>query len=472
MNENRIKSWVLWGGLLITAALLFWGCGGEIASNVPDNVLLVIMDTVRADHLGCYGYAWAETPNLDGLAREGALFANAVSQVPETGPSVSSILSSLYPHNHGVRVNTKPLPRKVVTLAEILKKNGFQTAAFTDTFPLYNLNILQGFDHFQKRIFDRSLEEAAIESVIRGPLDWMEKQKDKRIFILMHFYDAHMPYRPVVPSQRTKALNYKDEFTGSYGPVMLLWKNEYTINDADVANMVSLYDDEIRFIDICLGRICRELRQLGLWDRTLVAITADHGESLGDHDYYFDHGDYLYEDQIHVPLIFRYPRMPERGMVIEAQARTIDIMPTILHILKIKYGGKIDGVSLLPLIWGKKQILGTRYAFSESDLIDFGKWNNRGFISGVEGKHVAVRHNRMKLIYVPGKLDGEFELYNLEEDPGETNNVIEREPEVAAKLKKALSAWLVGQGRQEFKEEKLDKKTRDILESLHYIRKK
>ena len=440
-------------------------------SNRPDKVLLIIVDTLRADHLGCYGYQGADTKNIDNFAKSGASFSQAISPIPETGPAVSSILTSLYPYNHGVRENTTPLPRKNRTLAEILKKKGFQTAAFTDTFPFRILRILQGFDSFHKRVPVRSSEKEAVKAAIGEPLSWLKKKKNKKTFALIHFYDPHMPYTPITLSQRTQSINYQGPYTGKFGPLLLLWGGKSTINKKDIAYMTSLYDDEVKFVDRCVGIILDELKKLGYYNRTLVIITADHGESLGEHDYYFDHGDFLYEDQIRVPLIMRFPNMPEKGKIINAQVRTIDIMPTILHILDIDYKGPQDGVSLLPLIWGKKRLLATRHAFSESDSIHFRNLNNRGFIEGNKGKHVSLRKDGMKLIYVPQRPEGEFELYDLAKDPLELSNLIEEKPEIAKEMKKALFEWMVKQMKSKSKKEKLDEEARKILESLHYIHK-
>ena len=437
----------------------------------PEWVILIIVDTLRADRLGCYGYQTSGTENIDALADTAALFLQAISPCPETGPAVSSILTSLYPHNHGVRANMNLLPAKVITLAEILKKNGFKTSAFVDTYPMRKLRILQGFDYIQKRRHALSSTEEAIESAVREPLTWIEKNKEEKIFTLIHFYDPHMPYRPAKLSQTTLSLNYDGRYEGHYGPALLLWTKDWTINEKDLAYMSSLYDDEIRFVDNYMGRLTLELKKMGAENKTLLVFTADHGEALGEHDYYFDHGDCLYEHQTRVPLIIDYPQMPKRGLVIDTQVRTIDIMPTILHILEVEHQGHQDGVSLVPLLWGKKDVLGTRYAFSESDFIQLNSYNNRGYTQGIKGKHLSVRTDGMKFIYVPQRPGGEFELYDLTQDPEEIINIVKDSPEIAREMSKVLFDWLSNQKQWDTKEEPLDEEARKILESLHYIRK-
>jgi arylsulfatase A-like enzyme len=234
--------------------------------------------------------------------------------------------------------------------------------------------------------------------------------------------------------------------------------------------MVSLYDDEISFVDRAVGKILDEMKKLGLDRKTLVIVMADHGESLGEHGYYFDHGDLLYENQLRVPLIIRYPGMPGRGKTIEPQVRTVDLMPTILQIMDIKYSGMIDGASLLPLIHGRKASPGTGYAFSETDTISFSNMNCRGYIEGVAGKHISVRTDGFKLIYIPKRQEPVFELYDLRRDPLESRNIIGENTAAGDELKRVLFRWLSRPRRPPTPREKLGEETQKILKSLGYVR--
>ena len=286
-------------------SLLLIQCNRKSSQNIPDKLILIVVDTLRADRLGCYGYPAAETGSIDQMAFEGALFFQTISAIPETGPSVSSILTGLYPHSHGVRSNVYSLPNKTVTLAQILKKQGFKTAAFTDTFPFRKQKILRGFDYFQKREHGLSSQEEIISSAVSEPVSWMKNNKDDNFFALIHFYDPHLPYTPIQPSQRTLSLNYSGPFTGEWGPAMTLWDNRLTADENDVRNMASLYDDEISMVDQYVGEILEEVKKMGIENQTLVVFTADHGEAFGEHNYYLAHGDLLYENQVRVRLILK-----------------------------------------------------------------------------------------------------------------------------------------------------------------------
>jgi arylsulfatase A-like enzyme len=431
-----------------------------------------VVDTLRADHLGCYGYPEAQTYNIDKLASSGILISDAVSHIPETGPSFSSLFTSLHPISHGHRDNTVILNEKHVTLAEVLKRNGFRTAAFTDTFPFDGLHLLQGFDERYERFSPEYIED--IEKDTRGEFleevsSWLKETKDECTFTLIHFFEPHMPYYPRNKSKKTRSYGYDGLFDGSLAPVFGLWLNKVTINENDREYMTSLYDDEISTVDATIGQIVKQLEKLNIDKDTLVVFTSDHGESLGDHGYYFDHGDYLYEHQIHIPLIIRHSSFPMNGVTLDAQVRHIDIMPTILHILGIKHHGKMEGVSFLPILLGKKKIIGTQYAFSESDTIDFKNPNNQGYIEGLKGKHFSLRKKDLKLIYIPKKPGGEFELYDLSKDPFELNNIIGEHSEGRDELKHILFKWL--SQKKGFKRDQnvLSDEALKILKSLGYI---
>jgi arylsulfatase A-like enzyme len=437
----------------------------------PVNVLWIVIDTLRADHLGCYGYAPAETPKIDRLARSGVLFSQAIAPIPETGPAVSSLFTALYPVHHGHRDNVTVLDERHTTLAEILKTNGFQTAAFVEAFPFNGLHLVQGFDHYSER--PRAELDGGGDNLttkLKEPFAWLRENEEQKFFAFVHFFNPHLPYTPPLRSPRTLALNYRGLFNGDFGPVFGLWLKKIPIREQDTAFMISLYDDEISFADQAVGALLDEVKRLGLDKKTMVVLAADHGESLGEHNYYFDHGDTLYENQVRVPLIIHYPGMPNRGQTVVTQVRTIDIRPTILHLLNIPDSGKTDGVSLLPLIHGKKTSLKTRYAFSESDTIFFSNPNNRGYIEGVAGKHVAVRTNDMKLIYIPKKPESLFELYDLKDDPRELSNIIGEKKKEGDELKRVLFGWLTKIRGAPILQEGLDEETKKVLRSLNYIR--
>jgi len=454
----------------LTAAVIHNACRRPVFRG-PDKLILIVADTLRADHLSCYGYSARQTPRIDGLAAAGVRFTQAVSVIPETGPAVSSILTGLYPYSHGVRSNTWKFPQPTVTLAQVLRKNGFRTAAFSDTFPFRLLNIFKGFFDFQKREPEYATLQEAIQSAIGEPVKWMRKHSSESFFVLIHFYDPHLPYKPLERSPQTESLRYEGLYTGEYGPAMTLWDGRFEVNEADVAYMRSLYDDEVAQVDAYVGALLDAIEDMGIGEQALIVFTADHGESFGEHEYYFDHGDYLYEDQIHVPLIFRCDALLPAGMAVDAQVRSIDIMPTVLQLLGMEHKGRLDGVTLAPLFKGRKRVLGARYALSESDAINFLNPNCRGYIDGVKGKHLALRKDGKKLIYVPGHPDAPLELYDLVEDPGEETDLISVHPDIAREMFQQLKELMTRMTDSPSESEGIDQQAEAILKSLGYIHK-
>jgi predicted AlkP superfamily pyrophosphatase or phosphodiesterase len=209
---------------LLVAALVIPRILARAPRERPDKVVLILLDTVRADHLGCYGYSRAETRNIDGFAESGVRFAQAITSIPETGPAVSSLFTSLYPINHGHRDNVTGLGDENVTLAEILRKSGYETVAFTEAFPFFDLGVLQGFAHRADRPELKDKDD--LKDKTAHFLAWLNENREKKFFAFVHFYNAHMPYAPPVRSERTKRLNYHGAYDGLFGPVVELWQKK------------------------------------------------------------------------------------------------------------------------------------------------------------------------------------------------------------------------------------------------------
>jgi arylsulfatase A-like enzyme/Tfp pilus assembly protein PilF len=353
------------------------------------NVLIITLDTTRADRIGCYGYGKARTPNLDRLAQEGVKFENAYCQVPLTLPSHCSIFTGTYPLFHGVRNNgSYKLSDKIETLAEVLRSRGWKTSAFVASFSLDSrFGLDQGFEVYddemgEERIKTFLSERRAVE-VYEAFRRWYRGKGEGKWFCWVHFYDPHLPYDPPEP-----------------------WRRE--IEDR--------YDGEIAYMDEYVGKVLEEVE--GERDRTLIVIVGDHGESLGEHGER-DHGIFLYEVSMRVPLIMVAPKKFPEKKVIRSNVRLIDIAPTILDFLKIEKSEKMQGESLLPYISGKKkkdlpfymETVYPRESFNWSEL--------KGVVDG-----------EWKYIFAPKE-----ELYNIKKDPHENNNLFEREKERAENMK-------------------------------------
>jgi len=365
------------------------------------NILLVTLDTTRADHLGCYGYPPAKTPHLDGLAREGIRFARVYCPAPLTLPSHCSIMSGLYPVTHGVRNNGHDLPAGIKTLADILKGHGYATSAFVSSFSVDSrFGIGRGFDvyddTFQSRLPLKSENaERRAEATFGRFSGWLENSWGKRFFAWVHYFDPHLPYDPPSP--------YREEFSGR------------------------LYDGEIAYMDHYVGAILGRLEEKGILDKTIVVIAGDHGEGLGDR-VETGHGIFLYEETLRVPLIFYNRKVFPRSQVIEGLARLVDVAPTILDIIGLHdEAAAMQGQSLSAWLRGKsrKDLDGLVETFYPRE--NFGWSELVGLVSG-----------DWKFIQAPRP-----ELYDLKNDPQEKKNMVDFSANKASELSKKLESELL-----------------------------
>jgi arylsulfatase A-like enzyme len=298
------------------------------------NVLLVTLDTTRADRLGCYGYTDAHTPALDSLAAQGVLFERAFTPAPVTLPAHASLLTGLVPPVHGVRDNgIYRLRDEAVTLAELLGDAGMVTAATVAAYVLASrFGLAQGFSHYDERLKGQLGKPAAFyverpaEEVTDAALGWLEKRNDKKNFFLwVHYFDPHSPY---VPPARFDSLCPGRP-----------------------------YDGEIAYMDSQLGRLLGALRSDGQYENTLVVVVGDHGEALGEHGEP-THGIFLYNSTVRVPLIVKFPAGEHAGGRVDANVSLVDIFPTVLERAGLSVPSGIQGRSLLPLLGGERAVPG------------------------------------------------------------------------------------------------------------------
>jgi choline-sulfatase len=401
----------------------------------PLNILLVTLDTTRADHLGCYGFARAQTPELDRLAREGVRFEWAFSPAPITLPAHASLMTARYPFAHGVRNNGNfYLGDKLETLATVLKGRGYRTAAFVSSFILDRRYGLQrGFETYDDRM-DTTKEGAGVQTESleverRGDhtaaaLDaWLTahaRQPAAPFFAWLHLYDPHEPYWPPQP--------FRDAFAGA------------------------LYDGEIAFDDAIVGQLVERLGELGLGDRTLVAIVGDHGESLGDHGEE-THTMFVYDSAIRVPLILWRPGVLRAGVVIRDPVRMTDVAPTLLDLAGAPALPTPDGRSLRPLIEGRTSAPAPPiYAETLVPQL-YMNW----------APLRALRDERWKYIDAPKP-----ELYDLAADPAESRNVHDERPQTARGLRQELEK-LAGGVAGPLAGGTTDRETLEKLASLGYV---
>jgi arylsulfatase len=319
--------------LALAAALA--GCG----TTPPPAVLLVTIDTLRADHLGCHGYPRPTSPVVDALAAGGVRFATARSQASLTAPSHASILSGTLPAWHQVRTNGDVLPAQVDTLAKWFRAAGWRTAGFVSNAVITGVvGFDEGFEHFDDRLdaieATRPQPERVATATVDAALAWLGAHRSERFFVWLHLEDPHGPYVPpaadaapflaAAASEPRRALSILTDDSGRDG----IPRYQAVGGETDAAAYVARYDGEIRYFDRELGRVLAALREWGI--APFVVLTADHGEALGEGGYWFAHGHALTEDQLRVPLILHGPGVPA-GRVVSAPVDTLDIAPTILR---------------------------------------------------------------------------------------------------------------------------------------------
>jgi choline-sulfatase len=371
------------------------------ATSSPPNLLLVTVDTLRADHVGAYGDAKAQTRAFDRLAREGVLVEEAVAQVPQTRPSHASILTGRYPYEHGVRDNAAgPIAPGMPTLATVLKAAGYDTAAFIGAYPVSRSSGLdRGFD-----VYDDPFEKAAdgrterrAQEVVDRAVGWLGRARSRPFLLWVHLFDPHAPYTPPPP--------FAGRFNGRP------------------------YDGEVAYADSQVERLLAWLDRSGQRQRTLVVVTSDHGEGLGQHGEE-EHGILVYDSTLHVPLVLSWPGRLPPGTRVRGQFRSVDLLPTLLELLGVP-APRTSGASRAGVLAHGGPIPDNEsYAESLYGEIHFG-W----------AKLRALRSQEWKYIEAP-----RAELYRLREDPGEARNVLASRGQVASGLRQSLARHGGGAG--------------------------
>lgn len=401
-------------GALLTVSLL----AADTPKENPPDVYLITIDTLRADHLHCYGYEKIATPAIDALANSGIRFSQAFTPSPLTNTSHTTILTGLLPSSHGVTDFGIPLAPSHPTMAELLAQHGYHTAAFIGAVILDSKSLAPGLDRGFE-FYDNFPEHSSTKErwgrverrggdVVKRAEAWMTAHPRGPRFVWVHLYDPHDPYEPPSPYSTT----YKDR----------------------------LYDGEIAYADSALANFVVYLKTHGWYENSVVIVVGDHGEGLGEH-HEDTHGIFLYDSTIHVPLILKLPGAAKAARVVDAQVRTTDILPTVLELTATSAPARVDGESLTPYLTGADTT--NRIAFGETDYpMRFGWAPLR-----------SVRRDGFKFIEAPRP-----ELYDVHADPGELNNTyapwnanVQKSRDLLADLRskmppKAPSSATVGQG--------------------------
>ncbi len=468
--ENRIAALLV--SLLLAAMLP--GCGGERRPNGsppaggarPPSILLISIDTMRADHLGCAGYSPYDepvSPEIDRFAKESARFTQCFAPRAQTMPSLTSMLTGRFPSSHGVLENAQPLDASVATLAETLNRQGYETAAFLSFLPTVpDGNPARGSKTIGSGR-DSGLGGAAPAAQWQWDagaafqaIEWLASRKPgdaAPFFAWVHFYDVHQPYVPQPPLDRA--------FIGDYAGKLLLREGAHEsdfapvehaldeaalsgtpLSPADHAYAVALYDAGIRGVDRHVGAILRALDERGLSRETIVIVTADHGEELAEHNAYYFHGNSVYDGALRIPLIVRWPGRITPGITLDAIVQNVDFVPTILEWAGAPAPPEIEGISFASLLGYAAPTSADRSATVAARTAAFGEWQDL---------IVSVRTPAWKLISNPrgahpkkppffDKDRGGFrvrceELYRVDADPAEARDVSAESAVVADSLR-------------------------------------
>ncbi len=431
-----------WLPLAIGLAL---ACGGGSApGSHPPDIVFITIDTLRADHLGSYGYAKETSPRLDAFAERATLFEVAVAQAPNTIPSVLQIMTSRY----GLSGRVK---RNQTTLAELLQARGYETIAIVDN-PLFEFDaeahgLRRGFERFYRNalIDGNDLEQQHYKSTTPADVITAQARRalasrdpERPLFLWLHYFDPHDPYAPPFAEDlealsRTRADNVAEDLRSAAfvkGTAPAPTKEE-------LADIVALYDAEIRYVDGAVGQLLDSLEEAGRFDASLVVVSSDHGESLGEHGVWM-HGRSLYESEVRIPLIVKWPEQTKSERV-ATPVQAIDIAPTIAEVGGVEVDIHFDGTSL-------------RRPSDEPALI---VWRD----------HKVVRTQAWKLY----DIGDEAHLFRIADDPGETRNVADDHPEVVAELRARRDARLARAKQSANEIRRLTNEAAEQMRTLGYI---
>jgi arylsulfatase A-like enzyme len=411
------------------------GRSRRAADGTRPSVLLLTIDTLRGDRLSCYGYPRPTSPHMDALAARGTLFSDATCVMPRTHGSFSSIMTGMYPPVHGVRDQTQSLDAAHVTLAEVLRDAGYRTGAVTRGL---RAGLDQGFEWFNRHgqsplsLYDLVLrvgirEERAMD-LVEAALDWTDGLGDEPFLLWIRWFDPHWPYGAPDPwgarwaERPAEAYRFNDPRQAGWTHGRMIFGDVLT--DEERRGAADLYDGEVAYTDASIGRLLDGLHDQGRTGPFLIVVTADHGESLGEHGTDLAHGDDLYQNTLRVPLLWVDPDQ-ERGRIVTDPVSLVDLAPSVIDRLGLEMP---EGVNGHP--WTRTWPTGRpRVLFAETGR-SFMAENPRRPVPGNAGKWRMARTGRWKLIEIPHPDRLEYELYDLDRDPEESVNLYPSYPDL------------------------------------------
>jgi arylsulfatase A-like enzyme len=427
--------------MLAATVLLLPGCPAKPPDPARPDIVLVVVDTLRADHLGAYGYKPPTSPQIDTLASRGVIFASAWGAAPWTLPSVMSIVTGRTPSSHRVENDGLRLPSDIPTLPQILKERGYATGGFVShIYVTAPYGFERGFERFEDFGLTRpgyrleSRFEPPADRVTDTALDWLRRQGGRPVFLMVHYFDPHWPYEPPEATRDLFPVEYHGALGATWDSLSRFQDPAVPLPDDYRAFLLARYDGEIRFVDAQIGRLVEGIEKAGRSGRAWIVVTADHGEEFKDHRS-IGHGRQMYEEVLHVPLVVVPPRgaltgAPDNGAdqrpaghKVTTPVSGIDLLPTFAAIAGAAAPAGVEGRSLLPLLRGA-QGGADRPVISETVRLN--------------AYRRAVREGDLKLIHVMD--ESRAELYDLAADPLEQHDLAPDRPDDRARLTRVLFA--------------------------------
>jgi arylsulfatase A-like enzyme len=432
--------------------------------HIPQGVILIVSDTTRRDHLSSYGYGRETTPTLAALAAQGVRFSDNISQATWTKVSFPTIMTSLYSSTNRVKEMNDQLPVAVQTMAEMFRASGYATVGYSSV-PFHGrlTGLQKGYEEFHERTSIAETGSKTARTYVDRLSDWLGRHRQEPFFVVLHVFDAHPPYEPRRPYDSLWAnLKDREQYDKDIEKLKKFIKNpedrsrvmpsleEVQASGLDheelMQHFIAWYDGSIRGLDAEVARLMNRLKELGLADKTVLALTADHGEEFHEHGRMW-HGQTVYGELTCVPLMFYGPGFIPRGLVIDQTVENIDIMPTLLELSHLTPPKKIQGQSLLPLIAAAKEV-GSGDASKVKSAAERYGWTDQPAFSEkastpktggprpYETESYGMVYEGWKLIHNSKRSDGvpEFELFDHKKDPLNRQNVADRNPDVVKRL--------------------------------------
>jgi len=456
LSRREILKYGLYGSLTagLGSSICLNGCGKHQYIKRP-NIILITLDTTRADRLGCYGYQRQTSPNLDKLAKESILYTQVIAPSSWTLPSHASLFTGKLTSSHGARYDpegplhlldaikgpqewqtyrARGLAQNESTLAKILKEAGYTTAAVVGGPWMKRVfGLDKGFDHYDDTQIG-TVNGRLAGQVTASAIRWLEKSQEKKFFLFLNYFDPHGPYMP------------PEGFATAFLPKGAKLRSRNRTPD----EINALYDAEILYMDHYIGLLLQKLKDSNLYDNTLIVVTADHGELLGEHGQ-FGHGHYLYQEELHVPLLIKYPRSEAAHGQIYLRIQLTDIMPMLCKRLGLTIPSDIQG-SVPPNI--------THPIVAETYPLPF---------ATKDGEWQAIFEEDFKFIW---NSKSQHMLFNLKDDPAENINIFSWETDRAGRMMGQLHHYLANLPKPGISgpAKELDKQTKEALRSLGYVK--